>query len=291
LRFTVDPELALFGESLRGALAGWEAPFEPALAEWQDDRDDALAERLRAAGWEGLWAEAELLGPAVAGGLELGRAIAPLCLVDEATLGAPLALEGRVRHGEGALQAALVSATGVRLVAIAEPVREATLDGSGTIRFRLDGDPAPEADGSARLQAWSAATLAYLAGLAQGSLDRAVAHVQARTQFGAPLAALPSVQHRLADAALATDGLLLVAWQAAGGVDGEHQHPVPVDSLLWAGHACREVTVAGQQVHGAIGFALESGVHRAFRRAKSAQVWADAVCRAVREDPGTRPPR
>jgi alkylation response protein AidB-like acyl-CoA dehydrogenase len=32
-------------------------------------------------------------------------------------------------------------------------------------------------------------------------------------------------------------------------------------------------------VHGAIGFALESGLHRFYRRAKATQVWAAAVCR------------
>ena len=42
-----------------------------------------------------------LLGPAVAGGVELGRAVAPLSLVDDATLGGPLGIDGRVRHGEG----------------------------------------------------------------------------------------------------------------------------------------------------------------------------------------------
>jgi hypothetical protein len=286
MRFNVAPEPALVAESVQGALAGWEAPVEPALAEWQDDRDDTLAARLRAGGWEGLWRGPELLGPAVAGGVELGRAIAPLCLVDEATLGAPLAVDGRVRHGEGAREAALVSATGVSLVTIAEPVREAAVDGSGTIRARFAGDSTPAPQGSARLRAWSATTLAYLAGLAQISLDGAVAHVQARKQFGAPLAALPSVQQRLADAALATDGLVLVAWQAVGR--GDDDSPVPFAALLWAGDACRGVTAAAQQVHGASGFALESGLHRAYRRAKSSQVWADAVCRALREDPRTR---
>jgi alkylation response protein AidB-like acyl-CoA dehydrogenase len=32
-------------------------------------------------------------------------------------------------------------------------------------------------------------------------------------------------------------------------------------------------------VHGAVGFALESGLHRYYRRAKTLQVWTAAVCR------------
>ena len=89
MRFTVDPELELFAESVHGAIGGWEAPLEPAFGAWQDDRDDALAARLEAVGWGELWSDPALLGPAVAGGIELGRAVAPLCLVDDATLGAP----------------------------------------------------------------------------------------------------------------------------------------------------------------------------------------------------------
>ena len=53
---------------------------------------------------------------------------------------------------------------------------------------------------------------------------------------------------------------------------------VPAAALVWAGSACRDVTAAAGQVHGAVGFALETGLHRNYRRAKSVQVWADAVC-------------
>ena len=51
-----------------------------------------------ALGWGELWSDPALLGPAVVGGIELGRACAPVCLVDEADLGAPLCVGTRVRH-------------------------------------------------------------------------------------------------------------------------------------------------------------------------------------------------
>jgi len=257
MRFTTEPELELFAGSVRGALSGWEAPLEPVFGEWQDDRDDELAARLAEIGWGELWSDPELLGSAVAGGIELGRAVAPLCLLDEATLGAPLAVGGRVRHGAGRIEGG---------------EREPTLDGTGTLRgieTALTTDPT-------RLHAWGAVTLAYLAGLADGALEKAVGHARSREQFGAPLAALPAVQARLADAALARDGLLLSAWSAADPESGS-----PRDSLAWAGGACREVTAHVQQVHGGIGFALEGGIHRFYRRAKTVQVWTDAVLREL----------
>ena len=99
MRFDVAPELELFGESVRAALGGLGAG--PRAGARRVARRPGRRARRRgspAAGWHELWA-AEISAPVVAGGLELGRAVAPVCLVDEATLGAPLAVDGRVRHG------------------------------------------------------------------------------------------------------------------------------------------------------------------------------------------------
>jgi len=278
MKFVVGEELELFAASVRGAVGDWEAPLEPALGTWWDERDDVLAGRLAALGWSELWSSSDLLGAAVAGAIELGRVVAPLCLLDEATLGVPLAVGGRVRHGEGATSAVdIVDGTlvSIRLDGVE---REASLDGTGTLRLASPvtrGDALD--DSSERLLAWKAATLGYLAGLAAEAVAGAVRYVQAREQFGAPLAALPAVQARLADAALATDGARLVAWASASS------DPEAVDlcdgHLSWAAAACHDVAASTLQAYGAVGFALESGAHRAFRRAVSARAWVDAVVR------------
>ncbi len=275
MRFDVSPELELFAESIRGVLAGWEPVPETVLGEWVDSRDDELAAQLAELGWADLWADPELLGPAVAGALELGRVVAPLHLVDEATLGAPLAVGGRVRHGDGRAKAAFATAEGGLVLGEVTTVgREPSLDSVGTLLVApCSGEVV--ADAAERWRAWNAATVAYLAGLADGALTKAVDYVGSREQFGAPLAALPAVQAKLADAALARDGLLLAAWSLAT------PDARATEVLSWAGSACREVTAIVQQVHGGIGFALESNLHRAFRRAKTVQVWADAVAREV----------
>ena len=41
------------------------------------------------------------------------------------------------------------------------------------------------------------------------------------------------------------------------------------------------MTAHVQQVHGGIGFALEGGIHRYYRRAKTVQVWTDALLREL----------
>ena len=275
MTFDVPSELTLFAESVRAAIGDWSPPREPELGEWQDDRDDALAARVAEAGWSDLWAGEELLGGAVAGGIELGRAAAPVCLIDEATLGAPLCVDGRARHARHAAVLALPRAGGG--LALGPPSTEArpepTLDGSGTVV--VDVQAASELEpvaAAACLRAWNAATLAYLAGLARRALELAVEHARTREQFGAPLASLPAIQSRLADAALATDAITLLAWAAVSS-----DRAVQTDELQWAGQACCEVAAGAQQVHGALGFALETGLHVYYRRARSVATWASAL--------------
>jgi hypothetical protein len=279
MRLTLTAEERLFAESVRAAIGGWQPAREPDLGAWLDDRDDALAERLAAAGWTELWNDASLLGVAVAGGVELGRAAAPVCLVDEPTLGGALAVSDRARHGARARRVAVpLRGGGLGLADTQGGEPEPTLDGSGTLRVPTDVvEDLRQADADARWQAWTSVTLAYLGGLAARALERSVEHARTREQFGAPLAALPAVQARLADASLAADSLELLA---VASVDREGGVDAP--ALVWAGDACCRVTASAHQVHGAVGFALESGLHVYQRRARSMQAWAAAVCAALR---------
>jgi hypothetical protein len=277
--FGVADEPRLFAESVRGALGEWEAPREPELGEWQDDRDDELAARLAEAGWSDLWAGEELLAAVVAGGIELGRAAVPVSVLDEATLGAPLWVNGRARHARTASSLAVPRRGGG--LGLGPPVSEArpevTLDGSGTVRVEVEAvGELEDVAATACWRAWNAATLAYFAGLAQRALELAVEHAQRREQFGAPIAALPAVQSRLADAALAAEATVLLAWAAAANPGGLQEA-----ELRWAGWACCEVTTSAHQVHGAVGFALETGLHVYHRRALATATWAAAVCTAV----------
>jgi len=280
VNFEVAPELRLFGESVRAAVGDWAPPTEPELATWLDDHDDELARRLESTGWKELWAAEP--GPVVAGAIELGRAVAPVSVLDEAALGAHLAIGGRVRHGAHA-ETCAVPLPGWGLASArpgAAREREPTLDGTGTVVAAMaDVEPLPADEADARWHVWTAATLGYLAGLADAALEATATHARSREQFGRPLSAMPAIQARLADAALARDGLVLTAWGAIA--DGSEMRRAP--ALLWAGSAAREVTATAHQVHGAVGFALETGIHRFHRRAKAVQVWAAAVCDACAE--------
>ena len=280
MTFEISDNYRLFAESVRSAIGEWEPPREPELGHPQDDRDDELAARLAAAGWADLWASADLLGAVVAGGLELGRVAAPVCVIDEATLGAPLWVDGRTRHGLNSPSLAVpLRAGGLALVAPRSGWRtEATIDGSGTVQIDVDvvGELEPVA-AAACWHAWSAATLGYFAGLAKRASELAVEHASTREQFGKPIASLPAVRSRLADAALAVDAMTLLAWASA-----TDERSLPAPALVWAGAACCDVTASAHQVHGALGFALETGLHRFYRRARATHAWATAVCGATR---------
>jgi alkylation response protein AidB-like acyl-CoA dehydrogenase len=122
-------------------------------------------------------------------------------------------------------------------------------------RAAREGPGAPLADPEAgvRMSAWCAASTGYLAGLGEEALRLA-------------LGALEPVQQMLADAATLVDGLTLLSADSPGA-----------NALAHAGDAAERAVAIWMQVTGALGFTLEFPLQRAYRRSRSARVWADAV--------------
>jgi hypothetical protein len=261
-----------------------------------DDAVPALSHALKAAGWLDLAEDAELAPMAGPAGIELGRRLAPLRDLDSLLGGSPLivaragAAPGAtpMKGGVATPAARGADAGAAPLGAVGGLVRGGAevgvvLDGATLARHALLA-AAPVAYGDdagvhrvtaahtlravpaePALSAWIAASTGYLAGLADHALQLALAHTKDRRAFGATLAALPPVQQRLADAATATRGLLLLAAERPGPA-----------ALAHAAAAAVEVTAACHQVTGAIGFTLEFPLQRASRRARAMQLWIDA---------------
>ena len=124
----------------RAAIGGWRgAVSSPRSASWQDDRDDALA-RACSPPWAGseLWADPSAArrrrSPEESSSAAQWR---PLCLVDEATLGAPLCVEGRARHARGAQSLAGSAARGwarPRPAVVRSPTPSPRSTAAGTVR-------------------------------------------------------------------------------------------------------------------------------------------------------------
>jgi len=103
------------------------------------------------------------------------------------------------------------------------------------------------------------------AGVCAGSLARAVAHVNAREQFGRPLATRQAVQLRAADAHMDIEAIRVTAYEAAWRRDAGLPYAThALTSAWWASEAGQRVVHTGQHLHGGAGADLDHPVHRHF---------------------------
>ncbi|MFJ6292756.1 acyl-CoA dehydrogenase family protein [Streptomyces griseoviridis] len=163
--------------------------------------------------------------------------------------GTPLALDG-----DAASLRLVVDAEGLRLAPGHGPVR-VSLDPARRLTPLTPGGellterpPVEEAFALARL-----ATAAQALGVGLALLDRTVAHVRRRTQFGVPIGSFQAVKHRLADAKIALEFARPLLLGAALTRD-------PVDIAAAKVTACEAAygtAKAALQLHGAIGYTAE----------------------------------
>lgn len=271
---TVDDGLAeaqAFADSIAGVVARV-APRDGSAA-WVPgavpDADTAgLVAALDELGWPSVGTDPDLIACAGLGGVELGRALAPLALVDGLLGASPLSgelIRCRVA-GARAIGAGLI----LRAITAAEPVPSA--DGLDVHRAAALGDPLPLDRDAWRVafDAWLAAGVGYLAGVGEGALELTVTYARQRRAFDATLAALAPVQQLLARAATEVRGVVLLAATGPGA-----------DALAHAGPAIADACAACQQVTGAIGFTLEYPLQRYTQRARALATWNDALLDAL----------
>jgi len=183
------------------------------------------------------------------------------------------------------------SATPLPTLDHAQRFAEIALDAPGV---RLAGGPrATELlVESERLGALGAAAL--LLGLMERSLETAVAYMQERQAFGAPIASFQALQHRAADCVLQTESTRSAVYRAAAA---EEQGAADAATLIavakaWAGPAARLVCGEALQFHGGVGFTWEYDPHVYLKRAKTLELFhgstrsrLEVVLRAKLEEP------
>ncbi|WP_298670946.1 acyl-CoA dehydrogenase family protein [uncultured Sphingomonas sp.] len=117
---------------------------------------------------------------------------------------------------------------------------------------------------------WTALAADALGG-AQATLDRTVAYVRERTQFGRTIGSFQVIKHRLADMLIAIEQARSAVYWAAGEIDADSA------DARFAAHAAKSFACdtytecAGHaiQLHGGIGFTWEHDVHLFFKRARA----------------------
>lgn len=115
---------------------------------------------------------------------------------------------------------------------------------------------------------------AFGVGTAQGALDKAIAHVRQREQFGKPLASFQMVQGKIADMATLTEAARSILYRAASKLDSGTPDPSLISMAKWY---CAEVSVKvadeAIQLHGGYGILEEYDVAHYWRNAKVLEIF------------------
>jgi len=220
---------------------------------------------------------------------EIGYALAPTPLP---STWAAAALGASLDGGRGALVIGDLSAdagtadvlvdwdgnvvTGARV----EPVR--ALDPTRRW-FRVTGgerSPAGDVDVTRGRGQATVANAAESVGLAQRTMEMAVAYAKERKQFDRAIGSYQAVSHACAQMLLEVEGARSAVYWAAWALDHEPETaPLAVSvAKAYAADAGRRVPRAALQVHGGIGFTWEHDLHFFLKRGEAnAHVYGDAT--------------
>lgn len=116
-------------------------------------------------------------------------------------------------------------------------------------------------------------------GAAEHCLDRAVAHVTQRKQFGRSLVSFQGLRFELARQKLALEGAraALAHALAVAGQDPRAEGVARLVARSSCADAAPAIIEAAIQLHGGMGFTWDLGLHRQLRRARDAAAALDAV--------------
>ncbi|MDR1765916.1 MAG: acyl-CoA dehydrogenase [Lachnospiraceae bacterium] len=111
-------------------------------------------------------------------------------------------------------------------------------------------------------------------GIAQGALDKTVAYVKERKQFGKSIAQFQNTQFMLADMATQVEAARLLVYKAATYKDGKLPYSVEASrAKLFAAETAMSVTTKAVQLHGGYGYMREYEVERMMRDAKITEIY------------------
>jgi alkylation response protein AidB-like acyl-CoA dehydrogenase len=120
------------------------------------------------------------------------------------------------------------------------------------------------------LALWRALSAASLMGLAGRALQIGVEYVKERQAFGVVIANFQTIQHRLAENAVAVEGGRLLAYEAAWAQDVGQANAADLAKMafLFAGDNAFRTAGDSLHFHGGYGFSMEYDIQLFFRRAK-----------------------
>ncbi|MGI6580389.1 MAG: acyl-CoA dehydrogenase [Saccharofermentanales bacterium] len=111
-------------------------------------------------------------------------------------------------------------------------------------------------------------------GIAQGALDKTIAYVKERKQFGRPISAFQNTQFTLADMATEVESARMLVYKAALAKDTQKRYSLEAAmAKLKASEVASYVTNKAVQLHGGYGFIQDYDVERMMRDAKITEIY------------------
>ena len=111
-------------------------------------------------------------------------------------------------------------------------------------------------------------------GLAEGALERTIAYVKERKQFGRSIAQFQNTQFQLADMATKVEAAKMLVYKAAMAKANQRVYSLEAaQAKLYAAEVAMEVTTKAVQLHGGYGYIREYEVERMMRDAKITEIY------------------
>ena len=108
-----------------------------------------------------------------------------------------------------------------------------------------------------------------LVGVGEAALQRTVDHTVMRQQFGRPIASFQAAQHLVANMHIALAAARLAAWAAVSALaEGHTATRQTAVARMHAASAAKLVTLDAHQLHGGIGYVVDTDLHRYSERAR-----------------------
>lgn len=108
-----------------------------------------------------------------------------------------------------------------------------------------------------------------LVGVGEAALQRTVDHTVLRHQFGRPIASFQAAQHLVANMHIALAAARLAAWAAVSLLDeGEIATRQTAVARMHAASAAKLVTLDAHQLHGGMGYVVDTDLHKYSERAR-----------------------
>ncbi len=118
---------------------------------------------------------------------------------------------------------------------------------------------------------------AQAVGAAQGALEKAIAHVKSRKQFGQYLGSFQANQFKIAEMATRVEAGRTMYWRAAWLLDnGIPDHRLVAMAKWFCGEMAVYVANEALQIHGGYGYLREYGVEKYYRDSKILEIYEGA---------------